>query len=128
MKFENFLNEGLVLSHIEDFKKNFPEKDNYKVFTFKVNKKVSVRADFTKSVWGSWDQPVFKKFRKSKLELVPGVEGVLIKWFPNPAELDDTDADSTLYICVRQDEWYTITCTHADDIDEFESCISFKEA
>lgn len=39
MKFENFLNEGLVLSHIEDFKKNFPEKDNYKVFTFKVNKK-----------------------------------------------------------------------------------------
>ena len=22
----------------------------------------------------------------------------------------------------------TITCTHADDIEEFESCISFKEA
>ena len=109
-------------------KRIFLRKITIKFLHLKLTKKVSVRADFTKSVWGSWDQPVFKKFRKSKLELVPGVEGVLVKWFPNPAELDDTDADSTLYICVRKDEWYTITCTHADDIEEFESCISFKEA
>lgn len=128
MKFEYFLNESSVLSHIEDFKKNFPEKDNYKVFTFEVDKALNVSCEFTKSVWGSWDQPVFKKFRKSKLKLDPGTKGVLIKWYIDESELDDTDAEATLYICVRQDEWYTITCTHVDDIDEFESCVTIVKA
>lgn len=128
MKFEDFLNEDSVLSHIKDFKKNFPEKDNYKVFTFEVDNDLSVPCEFTKSVWGSWDQPVFKKFRRSKLKLDPGTKGVLIKWYLDPSELDDTDNEATLYICVRQDEWYTIGCTHADDIYEFESHVTIDEA
>lgn len=65
MKFKNKLYESSsVISNIQTIKKNFPEKDKYAVYIFTVTKPITVYAQFTNEVWGDFDQPVMKKFRK----------------------------------------------------------------